>query len=134
VSVVLLEALAWLLLRPGGFSPPPLPDAVPLSITAAAAILILLSSRLRSGIVRRSLPNHPALQPQPEAVLAAYKRATVASFAMLEAAGILGLLVALLSGRLLYGIILCLAALLGMLTRWPRAAEVDRILRRRLSL
>jgi hypothetical protein len=74
-SVLLVAAAAWFLLRPGGFAPPPLPDAVPLSITAAAAILILLSSRLRANIVRRSFPSDPALRPQPEAVVAAYKRA-----------------------------------------------------------
>jgi hypothetical protein len=133
-SVVFYELLAWILLGPAGLTLPPLPDAALLSLTAAAAILILLSSRLRSNIVRRSLPSDPALQPQPETVLAAYKRATVASFALLDAAALLGLLVALLSGRLLYGLAFCLAALVGMLTRWPRAAEVDRLLRGRIQL
>ena len=133
-TVVLYEGLAWFLLGPGGVEPPRLPAAVPLSITFAAMVLILLSSRLRSGIVRRALPSHPALQPDPEAVLAAYRRGTILSFALLEGAALLGLLVSLLSGRIYYGIVLCLAALAGMLTRWPRAAEVERILRGRLVL
>jgi hypothetical protein len=30
--------------------------------------------------------------------------------------------------------VLCAVALLGMLTRWPRAAELDRILRGRVRL
>lgn len=133
-GVVLVAALSWVLLGPAGVRPLPLPDAVPLAVTAAAAILILLSSRLRSSIVRRSFPTRPELQPQPEAVLAAYRRATLVSFALLEGAALLGLMVALLSGRLLYGLVLCAAALLGMLTRWPRATEVDRLLRGRVSL
>jgi hypothetical protein len=133
-TVVLYEGLAWFLLGPAGLVLPRLPDAVPLAITFAAMVLILLSSRLRSGMVRRALPSHPALKPNPEAVLAAYRRATLLSFALLEAAALLGLFVSLLSGRILYGVILCLAALAGMLTRWPRAAEVDRILRGRLIL
>jgi len=64
-------------------------------------------------------------------VLAAYAKATAANFAVLEGAAFLGLAVALLTGTASYGIILCLAAAFGMLTLWPRAAEVDRLLQGR---
>jgi hypothetical protein len=133
-GVLIMLMVAWFLLGPGGFVPPRLPDAVPLSITAASAILILASSRLRSSIVRRSFPTEPSLQPRPENVLAAYQKGTLVSFALLDGAAVLGLLVALLSGSRLYGTVLCAAALLGMLTRWPRASEIDRLLRGRASL
>ncbi|HYG65135.1 MAG TPA: hypothetical protein VEL74_21320, partial [Thermoanaerobaculia bacterium] len=69
-----------------------------------------------------------------ENVLAAYRKGTLVSFALLDGAAVLGLVVALLSGNRFYGTVLCAAALLGMLTRWPRASEVDRLLRGRTSL
>ena len=65
--------------------------------------------------------------------LAGYQRATILSFAALEAAALLGLLVALLSGKTSYGLVLCGAALLGMVSRWPREVEVDRLMRGKAS-
>ena len=96
-----------------------------------AAMLILLSSRFRSTVLRRAFPRSAELQPKPETVLAAYGRATLISFAILEVAALVGLGVSLTTGPALYGIVLCVASAFGMLTRWPRAAEVDRLLRGR---
>jgi hypothetical protein len=109
-----------------------MPAALPLSLSLFAAILILLSSRIRWSILRRAFPRSAALSIDPEAVLAAYSRATLVSFAILETAALVGVLVALASGSAAYGIVLCLASAFGMLTRWPRAGEVDRLVRGRL--
>jgi hypothetical protein len=95
--------------------------------------MILLSSRFRSSILRRAFPRSAALAVDPEAVLAAYQRATRISFLILETAALLGLVVALTSGSAGYGIVLCIASLFGMLTRWPRGAEVDRLVRGRAA-
>ena len=51
------------------------------------------------------------------------QRATLVSFAVLELAALMGLLVALLAGSAFYGVVLCIASLLSMLLRWPRARE-----------
>lgn len=124
--------LSWTLTRPGIWRPiPGLPPLVPLLASLLATVLILLTSRVRSSILRPAFPRSPELKAQPETVLAAYAKATAANFALLEGAAFLGLAVALLSGTASYGIILCLAAAFAMLTLWPRAAEVDRLLRRR---
>jgi hypothetical protein len=114
----------------------PLPHATPdsLALTFGAMVLLLVSSRVRSTSLRRAVPRDPRLRPDPAAVLAAYRRATLTSFALLELSALLGLAVALLSGSRFYGWVICAAVLLAMLARWPRAAEVDRILRRRLAL
>lgn len=109
------------------------PESVPLILSLLAAILILLSSRLRSTVLRRAFPRSPALAVNPDAVLAAYRRATLISFATLEAAALLGLMVAFTSGSAIYGLVLCAASAFGMLTRWPRASEVDRLVRGRAS-
>jgi hypothetical protein len=124
--------LSWTLTRPGSWRPiPNLPPLVPLTASLLAAVLILLTSRVRASILRPAFPRSPELKAKPETVLAAYAKAAAASFALLEVAALLGLTVSLLSGAASYGIVLCVAAALGMLTRWPRAAEVDRLLRGR---
>jgi hypothetical protein len=117
--------LSWTLTRPGSW------PIVPLTASLLAAVLILLTSRLRTSILRPAFPRAPELKPQPDTVLAAYAKGAAASFAILAVAAFLGLAVSLLSGAASYGIVLCAAAALGMLTRWPRAAEVDRLLQGR---
>jgi hypothetical protein len=128
-TAVLFAAASAFLARPI----PGMPPVVPLSLSMLAAILILLSSRFRSSLLRRAFPRSAALAVNPDAVLAAYSRATLISFAILEVAALLGLTVSMTSGRALYGIILCLASAFGMLTRWPRASEVDRLVRGRAT-
>lgn len=117
----------------GGRPVAPVPGMVPLSLTGLAAILILLSSRVRTTILRKALRQNPALPIDGAKVAAGYQRATLLSFATLEAAAVLGLLVALLSGKTSYGLVLCGAVLLGMFSRWPREVELDRLIRGRAS-
>lgn len=134
-SVVVYAGLSWLLIEVAGIETAPgLPQAVPLTLTGLAMILILLSSRLRGTLMRRALPRTTGLAVSEEAVVAAYRQATLVAFALLEGAGALGLVVALLSAEPFYGLALCGAALLAMATRWPNEGELDRILRGRLVL
>lgn len=133
--VVLWAGLIWLFVEGETFRPiPGLPPGLPLTLTVGATVLLLLGSRLRSSIVRRAFPGQAGLPLAEEAVIAAYRRATLVSFALLEGAALLGLVIAGLSGSAWYGHVLCAVALLGMLTRWPRASELDRILRGRMRL
>lgn len=132
-AVVLFGVLSWVLGRgAGGAVPGVPPPEVPLVLSLLAAMLILISSRFRWSILRRALPRTPELPTNPEAVLAAYRNATLFSFAILELAALLGLVVALTSESATYGVVLCLVSALAMLTRWPRATEVDRLVRGRL--
>jgi hypothetical protein len=132
-TVVILAFLCWALTRQGG-GIPGLPMAMPLVLSLLAAAMILLSSRFRSTPVRRAIPRSPVLPVNPDAVLAAYKRGTLMSFAILEFAAVLGVAVAVTTGSGGYGIVLCLASAFCMLTRWPRASELDRLIRGRATL
>lgn len=116
-------------LRPFG----KVPEALPLSITFLAAVLILLASRLRTAILRSGLPSSRMLPTATGDLLSAYQRATLVSFAILELAALMGLVVALLSGSSFYGVVLCVASFLSMLLRWPKAHELDRLARGRIS-
>lgn len=135
-SVLVLAALAcsvacWgVAFRPGA-APAGLPESLPAFLALVAAALILLSSRLRSSLLRRAIPRTAGLSPSLEGLLPAYRTATVASFALLAVAALFGPLVAWAAGRAQYGFILCAASTFAMLTRWPRATEVDRLLRGR---
>ncbi len=129
-SSALMGFIAWLMvgwLKVGHLMPDV--PGLPLSLTVAATVLLLLGSRIRSGLLGRIPP--PALAPGPEPVLAAYERATLVSFALFDGAAVVGLVLALLTGQMRYGLIFALAAVLSMLVRWPRQAELDRFLRRR---
>ena len=116
-------------LRPFG----KVPVALPISMTFLAAVLILLASRLRTAILRSGMPSNRMMPIDPGSLLSAYQRATLVSFAVLELAALMGLLVALLSGSSFYGLVLCVASFLSMLLRWPRAYELDRLARGRAS-
>lgn len=116
-------------LRPFG----KVPVALPISMTFLAAVLILLASRLRTAILRSGLPSSRMIPTDMGNLLSAYQRATLVSFAVLELAALMGLLVALLSGSSFYGVVLSLVSFLSMLLRWPKAYEVDRLARGRVS-
>ena len=132
--VALIAVLCWFLVREAGGRPwPGLPTSVPLGLVLFSAVLILLSSRFHSSILRRAFPRSATLAIQSDAVLAAYRKATLASFLILEVSALCGLLVALTSGSATFGIIVCVVALFGMFTRWPRAAMVDRLIRGRVA-
>lgn len=109
------------------------PVALPLSITFLAAVLILLASRVRTAILRSGLPSNRMIPADVGNLLSAYQRATLVSFAVLELAALMGLLVALLSGSSFYGVVLCVASFLSMLLRWPKPRELDRLARGRVS-
>ncbi len=107
------------------------PDAVPLSLTVFAMVMILLSSRLRTTLLRRAVPRAPSSEVNLETLLAAYQQASLVSFAVLTAAAVLAVLVAFFSGTAFYGIFLCIAAAIAMFTRWPSLRDADRIARGR---
>lgn len=132
LCVVACAGLIWFFVYGETFRPiPGVPPSLPLSLAIFSMILILLGSRLRSAIVRRAFPGHPGLQANPETVIAAYQKAALVGFVLLDVAALIGLVISTLSGSAFYGLVLCGAALLGMLARWPRASELDRLLRGR---
>ena len=133
-SVLAYGVAGWFLVE--GFQLRPfgkVPVALPISMTFLAAVLILLASRLRTALLRSGLPSSRLIPTDMGNLLSAYHRATLVSFAVLELASLMGLLVALLSGSSFYGVVLCVASFLSMLLRWPKANEVDRLARGRAS-
>lgn len=128
VAVGLFSILSWVLLEGFGIHHlHGLPRAVPVSMTAFSMILLLMSSRLRSNILRKAIPTTPGFPMSFERLLEGYRRATLISFLMLECAALTGFAVALLTGTAFYGMVLGAASLVSMATRWPRVTDFDRI-------
>jgi hypothetical protein len=109
------------------------PQAVPLSLTVFSMVMILLSSRLRTTLLRRAFPQSSAVKINLETLLSAYQQASLVSFAVLTTAAVLAVLVAVFSGTAFYGIFLCIAAAFAMFTRWPSLRDADRLARGRRS-
>lgn len=110
-----------------------IPQAVPLSLTVFSMVMILLSSRLRTTLLRRAFPQNSAGKINLETLLSAYQQASLVSFGVLTAAAVLAVLVAVFSGIAFYGIFLCIAAAFAMFTRWPNLRDADRLARGRRS-
>jgi hypothetical protein len=107
-------------------------------IAFGALLLVLLASAVRGRILRpraaaeqEAATDAPAgWQPprQPAAAatrLRAYSWATGVNFGMLAAAAALGALAAASGRALLYGLVICLTALIAMAARWPRRGSFD---------
>jgi hypothetical protein len=134
VVVAVCAVTAWMLVEGLSYRMDRgIPEAIPLSMTVFAMVLILLSSRLRTTLLRRAFPRNPVLETDLGTVLSAYRQATLVSFAVLATCAVLAVLVAVFSGTAFYGICLCIAAGFAMFTRWPSFSDADRLARGRRS-
>ena len=153
-SVALLAAASLVVGRaPAPAAPVAASTELSLILTALAAALILIASRIQSTILRSGVrgaraalpaaarvgtvtasPPAATLSAQAAVVAGAYARATIVGFALLAAAAALGLAVAAVTGTARYALVICAAAALGMLARWPRRAAVLALLCRSASI
>src|SRR5258708_734066 len=127
------------------------PPADSFLIAVGAMLLALLASAVHRRILRQPAsdldddpagepdgdrggepdgePNAPAHRRPPRAAAAVRARAhylaTAGSLGMLAAAAARGAVVALGGRALFYGLVICLAALIGMVARWPRRSGFD---------
>jgi hypothetical protein len=145
-GVALMAGASVAAVRMAAEPPPPSLRLLALVLTAAGLIFILAASLLRaalfgemsrSGRAARELPPPArgasgAAPPDPAAQAAAvgdaYALATTLSFALLDAAAALGLVVAVVTGSLAFTAVICGAAVLAAVLRWPRRATLSRLL------
>jgi hypothetical protein len=129
---VALLAAASLAAARAPATPGPVAIELPLVLAGFAMLLILATSRLQASILGRAGRGSPAAEPaRAAAVVDAYARATTISFGLLAAAAALGPVIAAVTGTVRYALVICGAAALGMLARWPRHAAALGLLRRR---
>jgi hypothetical protein len=125
-SVVVYAGIAWFLTgeaAAAGFVPPGLPEPLPW-VLAGAAIALLLVAPLAEARLRSAGAGQP-----PERALSAFRLATVVGLAMREAAALLGLVIAVTTGRALWSFALCAAAAVAMAGAWPSRGRLERFAR-----
>jgi len=100
----------------------PLPEVLPWILAGVAVMAILAAQPLGALLVRNA-----GAQPTPEARQVGYRQAVIVAFAVREVAGVVGPLLAFLTGDLTWALGLAAAAALAMLAGWPRRADFDRM-------
>jgi MFS family permease len=119
-GVVVFGAVALTLLASGDFEPPgtALPDLLVGGLAVASVLLIVAAP-----VVTRKLAERRA--QDLAAALQRHRTRVVIGFALREAAGALGILLALLTGFTSWGLALAGAALVTMGVAWPRREDLD---------
>lgn len=113
----------------GTKEPPEAFRAAGTAIPFLAMILILAASRVR-GVMLRSARRLALLYPASGRELtAAYRRAIVLDLALLEMVAWFGVAMVPLTGSVRYALVIVVAALLGLVVRWPRRSELDALAR-----
>jgi hypothetical protein len=128
-SVLVFVGLAWFLLD--RVEDPLVVAALPAPIAwagALAAVALLVAAPL---IHRRLLQRieGPGPEGDPAPVVEGHRFATILVFMLREAAAILGLMIALVSGQAIWVYGLGGLALVAMFTAWPRRDELERLFR-----
>ncbi len=94
-----------------------------------AMIFILAASRLRGMLLNAARRQAKLSSTALPDLLAAYRRAIWIDFILLEGVAWLGLAMVPLTGSVRYALVLIVAAILGMVVRWPRLPELERLAR-----
>jgi hypothetical protein len=113
-------------------------------LALAGMLLVFLSSAARASVLRRAVDGEDEREDgdqdlkdgkdprdgrdKAERLVAAFGKATLLSFALIEAGAVLGLAGALVSRISLYGLLICAASLFAMIVRWPRRSLLDAFL------
>jgi len=127
-SVLVYVGIAWVLIRQGTAANMAtlLPPAVPWALAAAAVLLIVGGNQLPKAMLGRAA--QPGNVGSPGGTQQSIQTAYIIGFALHEAAAILGLILSLVSGRLMWVLVFGGAALLAMAGAWPTREKIRPLL------
>ncbi|MCD4748917.1 MAG: hypothetical protein K8R59_06030 [Thermoanaerobaculales bacterium] len=114
--------IAWLLQRQGSFTMGPVPEDLPLILSLTGFSLLIVAEIVFRGLAARARRVEP-----PEGRLIPYQSAVVVGFALRESAGVLGLVLTLLTGDLRWVVGLSLLAGVAMVAAWPRRSTLEEL-------
>lgn len=117
MSVVLVNLLLTYLFFSGSLPPSGFPKPVAVAIFAVALTLLAASPAVKGAVFKRAGAEG---FDNPDQRFAAYQTACIAAFAMREAGGLVGFILALLTGNPWWGWGLGAAALISMIADWPK--------------
>lgn len=121
-SQAIYVAVAWMVTAEGAHAPGAggrVPPAVAMALVGVAVTCLASAEG-----VARLLQRRAKAAAAPETRAQGFLQATIVGFALREAAGIIGLVLSLLTGKLLWVVALGACAALAMAVAWPRRAQL----------
>jgi hypothetical protein len=118
MSVVMVNVMLILLRASGGPLFPGPPRAVVLMLFALGVVLLVASPSLKAAIFKRA--EAEGFEGDADRLFAAYQRATIAAFALREAAGLIGFVLSVMTGNPWWSWGMGGAALIAMIVDWPK--------------
>jgi hypothetical protein len=118
MSVVLVNLLLTFLFFTGSLQPSGVSKPVAVAIFAVALTLLVASPAVKGAVFKRA--DAEGFDGDPNRRFTAYQTAYIAAFAMRETGALLGFILALLTGNPWWSWGLGAAALISMITDWPK--------------
>lgn len=118
MGVVMVNVALIILQASRSLPPPELPEPAGIAIFAVAVTLLAASPAVKGAVFKRA--DAEGFDGDAGRRFAAFQSAYIVAFAMREAAGLLGFILALLTGNLWWSWGLGGAALIAMAMDWPK--------------
>ena len=117
-GLVLVNIVLIVLLRSGSIRPAPLPQTIPIILFAIGLGLLVASPAVKGAVFKRI--GAKGFDSDIEKIFAAYQTSNVIAFALREAGGLIGFILALLTANVWWSWGLGGAAMIAMIFDWPK--------------
>ena len=121
-SIVLVNLVLIFLLSSGSTLSTELPKPVTVAVFAASLVLLASAPAVKGAVFKRA--DAEGFEGDPDRRFVAYQTAYIVAFAMREAAGLLGFMLALMTGNPWWSWGLGGAALISMIFDWPKPEAI----------
>jgi F0F1-type ATP synthase membrane subunit c/vacuolar-type H+-ATPase subunit K len=117
-GLVLLNVVLIVLVQSGSVRPAPLPQAVLLILFAIALALLVASPAVKGAVFKRI--GAEGFGADQDKIFSAYQTSNIIAFALREAGGLIGFILALLTASYWWSWGLGGAAVIAMIFDWPK--------------
>ncbi len=124
MSLVAYVGVAFVLIRQGVIEPTAIPTLLPPVLSTIAVTNLLTAGFIVKGLIEKARTVNP-----PADRLDAYRVAMIVGVALRESSGVIGLVLTLLTGSLLWVCLLCVLATISILSNFPTRSALENLLR-----
>jgi hypothetical protein len=117
-SLALVNAVLVILLARGELTPAPISRSVPIVLFAVGLVLLVTAPAIKGAVFKRA--GAEGFGGEIEKVFNAYRSANIVAFALREAAGLIGFVLAVLTANTWWSWGLGGAAVIAMIFDWPK--------------
>jgi tellurite resistance protein TehA-like permease len=122
MSVVMVNVVLMILLISEGLQPKPVPPNLPIILFAIGLTLLVSSGAVKRAVFKRA--DAEGFDGDLGKVFSAYQTATILAFVLREAGGLIGFILALLTGNPWWSWGLGGAAVIAMIFDWPKREQL----------